>query len=223
MGAGYGVRQATGRASADSNLDIQGDSMPQQTHGWEGSTDGLGAPRDVACLPFGPTTERQGRVRDPAWLRTHWCDLTRKAVMLAKRMGLDAEDGEDALTEAYLIVWRSESTPESPLPYILGVTRGVLRNHRRVRDLREKLLHQWSFTAPDDCADAEQSVAAAELLRRVQQHLASLDARQAEIFMSVMLAEEPASSVSRVHPEGSARVRQVMCRIRRKLHEDLSR
>jgi RNA polymerase sigma-70 factor, ECF subfamily len=47
---------------------------------------------------------------------------------------------EDALAETFLVAWRRfESVPGDPLPWLLGVARGVLANQRRAESRRGAL------------------------------------------------------------------------------------
>lgn len=217
MSHSHRSRKTLGEVSTECNRDNLGTSHLQQA-GLSESTS-FGAAQARHCL----AQQKPTGVHNPDWLRMHWCELTHKAVGLAKRMGLDSGDGEDALTDACMVVWLSQTTPESPLPYILGVTKGLLRNHKRVQGSREKLLSAWGPVLPEVDAGPERMVATSQLLGLARKRIESLAPEQAQIFSVVVLAEQSASSTSWNHLGGSARVRQVVCRIRKTLNDELTR
>ena len=50
----------------------------------------------------------------------------------ALRQGVDRADAEDVVVETFLVCWRRlDEAPEPTLPWLLGVARRVVANHRR--------------------------------------------------------------------------------------------
>jgi len=65
-----------------------------------------------------------------------------------------ASEPEDLTTEVFLVAWRRRAElPEAPLPYLYGIARKVLANHRRGGARREALTERAGShavaTAPD--------------------------------------------------------------------------
>jgi len=62
-----------------------------------------------------------------------------------RRLGVD--DGNDATAEVFLVAWRRmDAMPEQdePLPWLYGVARNVVRNHRRTRQRKVRLVSRLS-------------------------------------------------------------------------------
>lgn len=58
----------------------------------------------------------------------------------ARRRGDDAE-ADDVVAEVFLVVWRRlDEMPPDPVPWLLGVARGVLSNRRRAGDRHAALI-----------------------------------------------------------------------------------
>lgn len=71
-----------------------------------------------------------------------------------RRLG-DRDAAEDATTEVFVVAWRrADAVPAGePLPWLYGVARRVLANHRR-GDARRRALDELVVAAPSVAADA---------------------------------------------------------------------
>ena len=69
-----------------------------------------------------------------------------------------ASEPEDLTTEVFLVAWRRRSElPDAPLPYLYGIARKVLANHRRGGARRDALAEragEHAVTAAPDHAEA---------------------------------------------------------------------
>jgi RNA polymerase sigma-70 factor (ECF subfamily) len=81
---------------------------------------------------------------------------------VSRRVGSD--DAPDILSEVYLVAWRRQADIPSPaLPWLYGVARRVLANHRRGRDRAERLAERVArnVSVLDSPADRSGRLAAA--------------------------------------------------------------
>jgi RNA polymerase sigma-70 factor, ECF subfamily len=129
-------------------------------------------------------------------------------------------DHEDLVTEVFLVAWRRrEDVPREPLPWLYGVARKVLANHRRAGDRREALTERaaaHAMTAAPDLAEA------AGLRTDLARALAALPDHDRELVLLVAwegltLAEAATALGCR---RGAAAVR--LHRARRRLHTALN-
>jgi RNA polymerase sigma-70 factor (ECF subfamily) len=59
------------------------------------------------------------------------------------------EAAEDVVAETFLVAWRRlDRMPEEPLPWLYGVARRTLANHRRSAARRASLAHRLEIEAP---------------------------------------------------------------------------
>src|SRR6185436_16829291 len=94
-----------------------------------------------------------------------------------------ADDHEDLTTEVFLVAWRRrDELPHEPLPWLYGVARKVLANHRRGGDRREALATKAAAHAELSVPDvAEAAGLRADLVRA----LAALSDRDRELVLLV--------------------------------------
>ena len=60
-----------------------------------------------------------------------------------------ASEPEDLTTEVFLVAWRRRAElPDAPLPWLYGVARKVLANHRRGAGRREALGGRFAVESP---------------------------------------------------------------------------
>jgi RNA polymerase sigma-70 factor (ECF subfamily) len=128
-------------------------------------------------------------------------------------------DTEDLTTEVFLIAWRRRGElPDEPLPWLYGVARKVLANHRRGGARRDALAERAAAHAQPAAPDhADAAGLRADLARA----LAALSERDRELVLLVAwegltLAEAAAALGCR---RGTAAVR--LHRARRRLHTAL--
>lgn len=73
---------------------------------------------------------------------------------------LGADDGNDATAEVFLVAWRRmDAVPDhdETLPWLYGVARNVVRNHRRTRRRKVRLVSRLNSYSPE-VADAAETV-----------------------------------------------------------------
>jgi len=128
-------------------------------------------------------------------------------------------DHEDLVTEVFLVAWRRrEDVPREPLPWLYGVARKVLANHRRAGDRRAALTERAAAHAATAAPDLAEAVGLRADLARA---LAALPDHDRELVLLVAwegltLAEAAAALGCR---RGAAAVR--LHRARRRLHTAL--
>jgi RNA polymerase sigma-70 factor (ECF subfamily) len=89
---------------------------------------------------------------------------------------------DDVVAEVFLVVWRRlDRVPGEPLPWLLGVARRVVANHRR-SDSRAAALHE---RLADGRPTAEPAVVSTEVDDRVQRALAGLGERDRELLLLI--------------------------------------
>ena len=60
------------------------------------------------------------------------------------------ETAEDVLSETFAIAWRRRDvTPDPPLPWLFGICRNVIANHRRSSRRRLRLIRRLGSSSPD--------------------------------------------------------------------------
>jgi RNA polymerase sigma-70 factor (ECF subfamily) len=130
-----------------------------------------------------------------------------------------AADHEDLTTEVFLVAWRRrDEMPDEPLPWLYGVARKVLANHRRADGRRDALAARAAAHAASAAPDLAEAVGVRTDLARA---LAELPERDRELILLVAwegltLAEAAAALGCR---RGAAAVR--LHRARRRLHAAL--
>jgi RNA polymerase sigma-70 factor (ECF subfamily) len=130
-----------------------------------------------------------------------------------------ASEPEDLTTEVFLVAWRRRSElPAAPLPWLYGVARKVLANHRRGGMRRDALAERAGAHATLAAPDPAEAFGVRDELARA---LAELNDRDRELVLLVAweglsLAEAAAALGCR---SGTAAVR--LHRARRRLHTAL--
>ncbi len=89
------------------------------------------------------------RRKGPEWtVDALWCDHGAAVVRYARRRVLPC-DVEEVVAETFVVAWRRiEDVPQYPLPWLLGVARGVSSNVRRAARRRDALHDRLSANAP---------------------------------------------------------------------------
>jgi RNA polymerase sigma-70 factor (ECF subfamily) len=91
----------------------------------------------------------------------------------------DAQTADEVVAEVFLVAWRRlDAVPREPLPWLLGVARKALANHRRAvsRAATLKARIEATVITPTGPADADHAVLAA---------LAGLDPRDQEVLLLI--------------------------------------
>ena len=100
----------------------------------------------------------------------------------AARRAPDRDAADDVTAEVFVIAWRrSDSLPAEPLPWLYGVARRVLANHRRSETRRAALVERVGGETPAVHAFTEQVADRAALLAA----LATLSGADREVLMLV--------------------------------------
>lgn len=106
-------------------------------------------------------------VDDPEARFTALYDRHYRSVLGYALLRAERQEAEDVASETFLIAWRQlERLPESPLPWLLGTARNLLRAQRRSGLRKRALAERLAELAPaGDVADqvAEREVALAAL------------------------------------------------------------
>lgn len=131
-----------------------------------------------------------------------------------------AVDQEDLTTEVFLVAWRRrDELPAEPLPWLYGVARRVLANHRRAGDRRDALAERAAAHAADAAPDLADAVGLRADLARA---LGQLTERDRELVLLVawegLTVAEAAAALG--CSRGAAAVR--LHRARRRLHTALN-
>lgn len=131
-----------------------------------------------------------------------------------------AVDQEDLTTEVFLVAWRRrDELPAEPLPWLYGVARRVLANHRRAGDRRDALAERAAAYAADAAPDLADAVGLRADLARA---LGQLTERDRELVLLVawegLTVAEAAAALG--CSRGAAAVR--LHRARRRLHTALN-
>jgi RNA polymerase sigma-70 factor (ECF subfamily) len=96
-----------------------------------------------------------------------------------RRAGRDV--AHDVVADTFLVLWRRfDELPDEPLPWLYGVARRTLANHRRGERRRELLLARLARREPDPSVEADD---------RVLRALASLRPAERELLMLVAWEE----------------------------------
>jgi len=92
-------------------------------------------------------------------------------------------DHEDLTTEVFLVAWRRrDELPAEPLPWLYGVARRVLANHRRGEGRREALAEKAAAHAPEHDPDFAEAIG---LRADLAQALGTLSERDRELVLLV--------------------------------------
>jgi RNA polymerase sigma-70 factor (ECF subfamily) len=88
----------------------------------------------------------------------------------------DAAAADDVLGDVLLVLWRrlDDVPPDNPLPWVYGVARGCLANHRRGAARQERLVHRLARQRPETDADDSHLAAALDALEPADRELLRL-------------------------------------------------
>ena len=131
-----------------------------------------------------------------------------------------ADDHEDLTTEVFLVAWRKRAElPSEPLPWLYGVARKVLANHRRGEGRREALAERAAAHATDRTPDLADAVG---LRADLAQALDTLNERDRELVLLVawegLAVGEAAAALGCTRAAAAVRLH----RARKRLHHALS-
>jgi RNA polymerase sigma-70 factor (ECF subfamily) len=172
-------------------------------------------------IPPPPARSRKGsgvRRRAPSLEEVYdeWFDFVWRS---ARRLGVDEDATDDVVQDVFLVVHRQLPSFEgrsSLKTWLFGITRNVVRDHRRARRRRrpaEPLRESW-VDGPKGAEPLERAVRseAAELLHRLLQ---SLDDDKREVFV---LAELEQMSIPEIGAALSINVNTAYSRLRAARH-----
>ena len=130
-----------------------------------------------------------------------------------------ADDHEDLTTEVFLVAWRRrDQLPHEPLPWLYGVARKVLANHRRGDARRAALAERAAAHAREDTPDLADAVGLREDL---SQALATLKEPDRELVLLVawegLTIAEAAAALGCTRAAAAVRLH----RARKRLHHAL--
>ena len=131
-----------------------------------------------------------------------------------------ADDHEDLTTEVFLVAWRRRSElPHEPLPWLYGVARKVLANHRRGDARRAALAERAAAHAREDAPDLADAVG---LRDDLAQALAKLNEPDRELVLLVpwegLTIAEAAAALGCTRAAAAVRLH----RARKRLHHALT-
>ena len=131
-----------------------------------------------------------------------------------------ADDHEDLTTEVFLIAWRRRAElPHEPLPWLYGVARRVLANHRRGEGRREALAERAAAHLSDRTPDLAE---AAGLRADLASALETLSDRDRELVLLVawegLTIAEAAAALGCTRAAAAVRLH----RARKRLHHALT-
>jgi RNA polymerase sigma factor (sigma-70 family) len=109
----------------------------------------------------------------------------RSAVLLYARRRVDRDAAADVVAETFLVAWRRlDAVPEDPLPWLYGVARKVVGNHRRALRRSQALVDRLADARATQAwaGSPEHELGAADALRRA---LAGLSDRDREALRLV--------------------------------------
>ena len=100
-----------------------------------------------------------------------------------RRRGADASAADDLVADVFLVVWRRlDDVPADSLPWLLGVARRVLANHRR-GDARSMALR--SRLTDEELASGQPHTSHTDRESPVMRALLSLEARDREVLLLI--------------------------------------
>jgi RNA polymerase sigma factor (sigma-70 family) len=134
-----------------------------------------------------------------------------------RRVG-DHSEAEEIAVETFVVVWRRlDAVPEAPLPWLYGVTRRVLANHRRSQGRRRRLIARLvasGHASPTLTVEPEHDEAIAQAFN-------SLSASDKEVLALVAWEElkprEAAAVIGISASRFSVRLHRAKQRLRKKL------
>jgi len=131
-------------------------------------------------------------------------------------------DHEDLTTEVFLVAWRRrEELPVEPLPWLYGVARKVLANHRRAGDRRDALAERAAAHAPASEPDLADAVGLRTDLARA---LAELSEHDRELVLLVawegLTLAEVAAALGCRRGAAAVRLHRARRRLRTALHDE---
>jgi RNA polymerase sigma factor (sigma-70 family) len=133
---------------------------------------------------------------------------------------IDPTVADDVVAEVFLAAWRRyDEVPSDPLPWLLGIARGVLANQRRGQARRWALNERLSSGAPRDCREPRHD--AQGDFSPVLQACASLGPRDQEILLLVAWDGLERAQAARVLGISTAQFAVRLHRARRRLRRAL--
>ena len=107
----------------------------------------------------------------------------RSAVLAYARRRVDADAAADVVAETFLVAWRRlDAVGADPLPWLYGVARKVIANHRRTHRRSEALVGRLAADRAPVVPSPEQAFGRADALRGA---LAALNERDREALRLV--------------------------------------
>jgi RNA polymerase sigma-70 factor (ECF subfamily) len=133
-----------------------------------------------------------------------------------------ASEPEDLVTEVFLVAWRRRAElPDAPLPWLYGVARRVLANHRRGAGRRVALAERAGAEAEGVAPDPAEAVGVrADLMHA----LSTLSANDRELVLLVawegLTVAEAAVVLGCAEGTAAVRLHRARKRLRRALSDD---
>ena len=122
--------------------------------------------------------------RSPDRLDALWRDHAPAVVRYARRRVMPSEVDE-VVAETFVVAWRRiDDVPDYPLPWLLGVARGVSANLRRAARRRDAL-HERVTAASETARAPDRGIGDDELSEALGAGLARLDEKDRELLMLV--------------------------------------
>lgn len=146
---------------------------------------------------------------------------------VAFRLTGNAEDAEDAVQDAFLLIWKQRDqlaglTAERGRGYFVQTVRNTClsnlrRNHGDKAD--EDRYDEWETVIPDSTPPPDAQLEAHDELEQVFTATETLPPKQAEVFRLFHLEEMETDEVARRTGESEAYVRLLLSRARKKIKE----
>jgi RNA polymerase sigma-70 factor (ECF subfamily) len=133
---------------------------------------------------------------------------------------VDPAVADDVVAEVFLAAWRRyDEMPSDPLPWLLGIARGILANQRRGHTRRSALYERLASSTPPDYREPRHE--ARGDLSPVLQACASLGSRDQEILLLVAWDGLDRAQAARVLGISTAKFAVRLHRARRRLQRAL--
>jgi RNA polymerase sigma-70 factor, ECF subfamily len=138
---------------------------------------------------------------------------------------VDASIADDVVAEVFLLAWRRfDHVPPDPLPWLIGIARGVLANQRRGQARRAALYERLTRSSRLDESDPDLLTAAE--LSPVLAACASLSLRDREVLLLVawdgLERDQAARALGITSAQFAVRLHRARRRLRRALEAEPS-